>query len=150
MSKYSQGRFIPKNPAKLLGKQEVVFRSSWELTVMNFLDTHPSVIQWASESIRIPYINPLTGKPSQYVPDFMVLYQDKNGNRRAEVVEVKPAKEAMAENAKSKRDKVSLILNTAKWAAAMTFCKKNGMTFRILTEHDIWISKGQNVRKKRK
>jgi hypothetical protein len=146
MSKYSQGRFVPKNPAKLIGKADVVFRSSWELTVMNFLDTHPSVIQWASESIRIPYTNPLTGKPSQYVPDFMVLYQDKNGNRRAEVVEVKPSKEAIAENAKSKRDKISLILNTAKWAAAMTFCKKHGMIFRILTENDIYITKPKRKR----
>lgn len=146
MSKYSQGRFVPKNPAKLLGKQDVVFRSSWELTVMNFLDSHPSVIQWASESIRIPYTNPLTGKPSQYVPDFMVLYQDKNGKRRAEVVEVKPSKEAIAENARSKRDKASLILNTAKWAAAMAFCKKNGMTFRILTESDIYITKSKRKR----
>ena len=141
MSKYSQGRFVPKNPTKLIGKQDVVFRSSWELTVMNFLDSHPSVIQWASESIRIPYINPLTGKPSQYVPDFMVLYQDKNGKRRAEVVEVKPSKEAMLENAKSKRDKLSLQVNTAKWVAAMAWCKKNGMTFRILTESDIYITK---------
>jgi len=148
MTKYSQGRFVPKNPAKLIGKQEVVFRSSWELTVMNFLDTHPSVLQWASESIRIPYINPLTGKPSQYVPDFMVLYQDKNGKRRAEIVEVKPAKEAIVENAKSKRDKVSLILNTAKWAAAMSYCKKNGMTFRILTESDIYITKPKVKRKR--
>ena len=146
MTKYSQGRFVPKNPAKLIGKQEVVFRSSWELTVMNFLDSHPSVIQWASESIRIPYTNPLTGKPSQYVPDFMVLYQDKNGKRRAEVVEVKPSKEAIAENARSKRDKASLILNTAKWAAAMAFCKKNGMTFRILTESDIYITKSRRKR----
>jgi hypothetical protein len=146
MTKYSQGRFVPKNPAKLLGKQDVVFRSSWELTVMNFLDSHPSVIQWASESIRIPYTNPLTGKPSQYVPDFMVLYQDKNGKRRAEVVEVKPSKEAIAENARSKRDKASLILNTAKWAAAMAFCKKNGMTFRILTESDIYITKSKRKR----
>lgn len=143
MSKYSQGRFIPKNPTKLIGKQEVVFRSSWELTVMNFLDSHPSVIQWASESIRIPYINPLTGRPSQYVPDFMVLYQDKNGNRRAEVVEVKPGKEAIAENARSKRDKAFLIINTAKWAAAMTWCKKNGMTFRVLTESDIYVTKSK-------
>lgn len=113
---------------------------------MNFLDSHPSVIQWASESIRIPYTNPLTGKPSQYVPDFMVLYQDKNGKRRAEVVEVKPSKEAIAENARSKRDKASLILNTAKWAAAMAFCKKNGMTFRILTESDIYITKSKRKR----
>jgi TnsA endonuclease N terminal len=146
MSKYSQGQFMPKNPHKILGNATIWYRSSWELTVMNFLDTHPSVIQWASESIRIPYINPLTGKPSQYVPDFMVLYQDKNGKRRAEVVEVKPSKEAIAENAKSKRDKVSLILNTAKWAAAMTFCKKHGMIFRILTENDIYITKPKRKR----
>jgi hypothetical protein len=148
MSKYSQGRFIPKNPAKLIGKAEVTFRSSWELTVMNFLDSHPSVIQWASESIRIPYINPLTGKHSQYVPDFMILYQDKNGKKRAEIVEVKPAKEAMVENAKSKRDKVSLILNTAKWAAAMSYCRKNGMTFRILTENNIYITKPKTKTKR--
>jgi len=141
MSKYSQGRFTPRNPSKLVGKQEVVFRSSWELTVMNFLDSHPSVIQWASESIRIPYVNPLTGKHSQYVPDFMVLYQDKNGNRRAEVVEVKPSKEALAENARSKRDKAFILVNTAKWAAALSWCKKNGMTFRVLTENDIYVTK---------
>ena len=146
MSKYSQGRFIPKNPDKLIGKQEVVFRSSWELTVMNFLDSHPSVIQWASESIRIPYTNPLTGRPSQYVPDFMVLYQDKNGKRRAEVLEVKPSKEALAENARSKRDKAFILINTAKWAAAMTWCKKNGMGFRVLTESDIYVTKPKKTK----
>jgi len=62
------------------------------------------------------------------------------------VVEVKPAKEAMVENAKSKRDKVSLILNTAKWAAAMSYCKKHGMIFRILTENDIYITKPKRKR----
>lgn len=148
MSKYSQGIFVPKNPAKLVGKQQVTFRSSWELTVMNFLDSHPNVIQWASESIKIPYVNPLTGKRSQYVPDFMVLYQDKNGKRRAEIVEVKPSKEALAENARSKRDKAFLIVNTAKWAAAMTWCKKNGMEFRVLTEEDIYVTKPKQKKRR--
>lgn len=147
MSKYSQGRFIPKNPQKLIGKAEVTFRSSWELTVMNFLDNHPNVIQWASESISIPYTNPLTGQPRKYIPDFMVLYQDKNGNRRAEVIEVKPSKETLMENAKSKRDKAVIIMNTAKWAAAMSWCKKNGMTFRVLTESDIYITKPKGRRR---
>jgi len=143
MSKYSQGSFIPKNPSKLIGNASPVYRSSWELAMMTFLDSHPNVIQWASESIRIPYKNPLTGKNSQYVPDFLVLYQDKNGNQRAELVEVKPKKEAMLENAKSQRDKAFLMVNQAKWVAAMAWCKKNGVTFRLITEDDLFQQKGK-------
>ena len=143
MSKYSQGPFTPKNPEKLIGNAKPVFRSSWELAMMTFLDSHPSVIQWASESIRIPYRNPLTGKNSQYVPDFLVLYKDKNGKQRAELVEVKPKKEAMLENAKSKRDRAFLMVNQAKWAAAMAWCKKNGVTFRLITEEDLFMQKGK-------
>ena len=148
MSKYSQDNFIPKNPHKLVGNATPFYRSSWELTVMTLLDNHPNVIQWASESITIPYINPLTGKRSLYVPDFFVLYRDKSGRERAELIEVKPRKEAIAENAKSKRDRAALVVNTAKWAAAMTYCKKAGINFRILTENDIYITKGNKLKKK--
>jgi len=142
-TKYSQGTFVPKNPNKLIGNASPTWRSSWELAMMTFLDNHPSVIQWASESIKIPYVNPLSGKRSQYVPDFLVLYKDKNGKQHAELVEVKPKKEALAENAKSKRDKAFLIVNTAKWAAAMTWCKKNGVTFRLITEDSLFYQKGK-------
>jgi len=146
MPKYSQEYFVPKNPHKLIGNAKPFYRSGWELAFMTFLDNHPSVIQWASESIKIPYTNPLTGKRSQYVPDFLVLYQDKNGRQKAELVEVKPKKEAMIENAKSKRDKAALILNTAKWAAAMEFCKKNGLEFRIINEDHLFQQSGKKKR----
>ena len=143
MSKYSQGEFTPKNPQKLIGNARPLYRSSWELLFMNFLDSHPNVIQWASESIRIPYENPLTGKKTQYVPDFLVMYQDNKGNKRTELVEVKPKKEAMMENAKSKRDKAFLLVNTAKWAACITWAKKNGIGFRIITEDNLFKQKGK-------
>jgi hypothetical protein len=143
MSKYNQGQFTPKNPSKLIGNANPQYRSGWELAMMTFLDNHPSVIQWASESIRIPYVNPLTGRRSQYVPDFLVLYQDKTGKQHAELIEVKPKKEAMLENAKSKRDKAFLIINTAKWAAAMQYCKKNGLIFRLVTEDQLFQQKGK-------
>ena len=65
-------------------------------------------------------------------------------------IEVKPSKEAIAENAKSKKDKSALLLNTAKWAAALTWCKKHGITFRVLTEKDIYITKGKQLKKKKK
>jgi TnsA endonuclease N terminal len=144
MSKYSQGFFIPKNPQKLIGNASPFARSSWELLMMQFLDNHPNVIQWASESIKIPYENPLTGKKSQYVPDFLVMYQDSHGKRRAELVEVKPRKEAMLEHAKSKRDKAFLLVNSVKWAAAMVFCKKNGLTFRVIDETNLFKQKGKS------
>ena len=143
MSKYSQEYFNAKNPHKIIGNARPFYRSSWELAMMTFLDSHPSVIQWASESVRIPYKNPLTGRQSQYVPDFLVLYKDKNGAQRAELVEVKPKKEAMLENAKSKRDKAFLMINQAKWAAAMAWCKKNGVTFRLITEDHLFMQKGK-------
>lgn len=148
MARYSQDEFIPKNPQKLVGNAKPFYRSSWELTVMSLLDQHPNVIQWASESIAIPYKNPLTGKMHQYIPDFFIVYKDKSGRERAELIEVKPAKEAIEEKAKSKKDKAALLVNTAKWAAAMTFCKKNGIHFRILTENELYIRKGNQLKKK--
>jgi len=147
VTKYSQGEFTPKNPQKLIGNARPIYRSSWELGMMTFLDSHPNVIQWASESIRIPYVNPLTGAKSQYVPDFLVMYQDKNGNKRTELVEVKPKKEAMMESAKSKRDKAFLLLNTAKWAACITWAKKNGIGFRIITEDNLFSANGKSRKK---
>ena len=148
MSKFMQNKFVPKNPQKLIGQQSIMYRSSWEHTVMNFLDTHPSVIQWASESIRVNYINPLTGKRSQYVPDFLIIYQDKNGNRKHEIVEVKPRSQALVEHAKSRYDKAAQIINMAKFAAALAWCKQNGFTFRVLTEDSIYLTKG-NTGKRR-
>lgn len=149
MGNYNQGVFTPKNPSKLIGNAQPKWRSSWELSMMSFLDSHPSVIQWASESIKIPYKNPLTGKQSQYVPDFLVLYQDKNGAQRAELIEVKPKKEAFLENTISKRDKVALILNTAKFTAALEFCHKNGLIFRIVSEDELFPKTGKQLKNKR-
>lgn len=144
MSKYSQGVYVPQNPQKLVGNARPNYRSSWELRLMSFLDTHPNVIQWGSECVRIPYMNPLTGKSTIYIPDFLIKYQDKKGSQRVELLEVKPRKESIMEAAKSRRDKAFVILNTAKWRAAQIWCAKNGVTFRVLNEDAIFVSKGKS------
>jgi hypothetical protein len=141
--KYSQGTFTPKNPGKVVGNPSPTFRSSWELACMHFFDTHPSIIQWASEFIKIPYKNPLTGKQSLYVPDFLIVYQDKAGNNIGELIEIKPKKETLMENAKSKRDKAFVIVNTAKWAAAFAWANKQGLKFRVVNEDSIFKQKGK-------
>lgn len=138
--KFAQGKYTPVNTSKYVGKKTPTYRSGWELTFCQFCDNHPGVIQWASEAVSIPYRNPLTGRNTFYVPDFFVLYQDKNGRKRAEIIEVKPRAQTTMENAKSTRDKASVAVNHAKWAAANAWCQQNGMIFRVVNEFDIYHS----------
>ena len=79
MAQFHRGTYKPKNPSKYAGKRPPIYRSGWELTFMRMCDNHPSVLSWASEPVRIPYRNPYTGKYTMYVPDFIMVYQNKNG-----------------------------------------------------------------------
>jgi len=139
MAKWAQGIFKPKNPQKYAGIGNIKYRSSWELVFMQFCDNNDNVIQWASESIRIPYKNPLTGKQTVYVPDFLVVYRDKTGRQLAELVEIKPKKQTLIENNRaSLRDRAAVAVNHAKWQAAYAFCKRSGISFRVITEQDLF------------
>ena len=137
--KFSQGIFNPTHPEKYIGRGSIKYRSSWELRFMNFLDTHPSVKQWASEAISIKYENPVAKKVKSYVPDFLIIYEDSGGNRQGELVEIKPYKETTLEAAgRSVKNQIQAVVNQAKWAAAAEFCKRNGLKFRVVTEHDMF------------
>jgi hypothetical protein len=139
MARFAQGKFNLKNPEKYIGNRTPTYRSGWEFAFMKFCDEHPNVTQWASESIRIPYRNPLTGKQTIYVPDFFVVYADKNGKQHVELVEVKPSNQALKERTgRSVSNQAAWIVNKAKWSAARAFCKQKGMFFRIVTEEDIF------------
>jgi len=121
-----------------MGKRAPTYRSSWEFTFCAFCDNNPAVINWASESVTIPYFNPVSGKQTIYVPDFLVVYVDANKKQHTELVEIKPSKETTMESAKSYRDKLSVAINMAKWAAADAWCRANGIRFRVVTEYDIF------------
>lgn len=139
MAKFAQGEFVPKNPQKYVGKGKIRYRSSWEFVFMQFADNNTSVLQWSSESVRIPYRNPLTGKQTTYVPDFLVVYVDKNGKQIAELIEIKPKKQTVIESNKASTQlRATVAVNHAKWAAAAGWCKRMGISFRIITEDDIF------------
>ena len=138
MPNWNQGFYTPKNPEKYIGKTPIKYRSAWELTFCNVCDNHPNIVQWASESLRITYINPLTGKQTVYIPDFLVIYVDKYGNKQGEIIEIKPSKETTLERAQSKRDKYAVALNTAKWEAAQKWAQRNGLKFRVMTEEHLY------------
>jgi hypothetical protein len=138
MASYAQGIFTPTQPEKYVGKGKPRYRSGWEFTFMQFCDNNKNVLKWASESIVIPYLHPLTGKRTNYIPDFLVVYENKHGQQRAEIVEIKPKKQSLIESRMSAQNKAVVAVNHAKWASAMAFCKQNGMTFRVITEDDLF------------
>lgn len=147
MANWAQGQFTPKNGHKYVGKHKPRYRSGWELTFMTFCDTNDNVIYWASESMAIPYMNPVTGKKSNYIPDFFVVYQNKHGKQIAEVVEIKPKKQSIIESkVASAKDRMVVAVNHAKWAAAMAYCKAQGFTFRVITEDDLFYKPSRSKR----
>lgn len=138
MSKFAQGIYKVSNPDKYAGKREPRYRSGWEHAFMRFCDSNDNIIQWASESISIPYLHPLTGKMTMYVPDFLVVYRDKTNQVRAEVIEIKPKKQSVIESRASARDRAIVAVNYAKWDAAQKWCRRQGLGFRVVTEDDIF------------
>lgn len=138
MSKFAQGQFVVKNRQKYVGKGTPRYRSGWEHAFMTFCDNNDHIIQWASESINIPYRNPLTGKQTIYIPDFLIQYRNKNNQVITELIEIKPKKQSVIESKASARDRAAVAVNYAKWDAATKWCRRNGLTFRVVTEDDIF------------
>ena len=142
-TKYSQGLFVPQNPAKYCGPnlKNIRFRSGWESAVMRHFDSHPYVISWSSECISIPYLHPLLNKKKMYIPDFFVVWIDKKGKQFAEIWEIKPNKENPFSNKKgniSYQTRLIQAINYAKWAAAVAYCAKRGIKFRVVTEVELF------------
>ena len=139
MARFAQGKFRLKFPEKYAGNRTPTYRSSWEYTFMKFCDEHPNVSQWASEAVKIPYRNPLTGKQTIYVPDFFIVYADKGGKQKVELIEVKPKNQIVKERlGRSRANQAHYIMNMAKWEAARSWCKQKGIFFRVITEEDIF------------
>jgi hypothetical protein len=72
------------------------------------------------------------------VPDFFIVYEDKNGQKRAELIEIKPSSQTFIAEAKSVNNKAAILVNYAKWEAAKKWADRNNCYFRIVTEKDIF------------
>jgi hypothetical protein len=138
MSKFRQGIYTPTNADKYVGNGTIRYRSGWELTFMMFLDSNSNVLQWASESVQIPYRHPLTGKQSIYIPDFLVTYRGRDNTVIGELIEIKPKKQSLIESKMSARDRAIVAVNYAKWDQATKWARKNGLAFRVINEDQIY------------
>ena len=137
--RFARGKFAFKNKEKYIGLKTPTYRSGWEHAFMRLCDEHPNVHKWASESIRIPYRHPLTGKYTIYVPDFFIVYMDKEGRKHAELVEVKPKSQTTMENAgRSHSKQRQVVINQAKWEAANAYARQNKIKFRVVSEEQLF------------
>lgn len=139
LTTFSKGIYKVKNPEKYLGTKPPIYRSSWELVFCRFCDNNPAIQEWASEPIKIPYRDPLTGKQTIYVPDFLIVYVDKNMTKHIELIEIKPAKQTLKEKVgKNPYDQAQYVKNMAKWSAANDWCRNKNIRFRVINEGDIF------------
>jgi hypothetical protein len=136
--------FKPQNIKKYVGDaSKIICRSLWERRVCKFLDENTNILKWSSEEIIIPYMNPIDKKIHNYYPDFLVQFND--GNKiNTWLLEVKPAKQTLLKENASKKEKITWIINNAKWNAAKVYCEKNNMEFKILTEKEIFSNASTN------
>lgn len=141
MAKFRQGMYQIRNPDKYVGNaKNIVFRSSWELSMNQFLDNNPNILRWSSEEFYIPYLKPTDKKVHRYFPDYWIEYKDRTGKIVQEVLEVKPSTQ-VSPNLKRKQttyEQITYAINIAKWQAATEFCKQRGIKFRILTEKQMF------------
>lgn len=149
MTKFSQGKYMVQNPSKYAGSKPPYFRSSWERVIMTMCDTRPDIVKWASEPVRIPYQHPITGEITTYVPDFLIQYVDRDGRNHVEMLEIKPKGQTTLEEARGAGNQAAAIVNAAKWQSAQAFCQAQGIRFRVLTEDQIFITRGKRTPKKR-
>ena len=140
MSRWAQGDYTILNREKYAGNGNPRYRSGWELTFMKFLDSNDHILQWASEPLAIPYRHPLTGKMTNYIPDFLITYRTKNNTMKAELIEIKPKKQSVIESKMSSKDRAIVAINYAKWHQATLWARNNGLTFRVINEDQIFAN----------
>lgn len=142
-----KGFFKPQFPEKYKGNPaQVVYRSSWELKLMNYLDRHSDIISWQSEEFFIPYRSPVDRKVHRYFPDFLVKKREKDGSIKTVMIEVKPEKQTKPPKHPGKVTKKYITevytwgVNEAKWNAAKEYCLDRGWLFQVFTEKHLGIS----------
>ena len=130
---------------KYKGAKNPRYLSSWELKFFRWCDNNPNIIEWSSESVIIPYINPIDRKAHRYMVDNKVII--KEGNHVVKyLIEIKPKKQTQKPKPHGNKkqstilyENLEYVRNISKWKAAEEWCKRHGYKFQILTEDDLFL-----------
>lgn len=155
-----KGLFKPRNPNKYRGDPtNIIYRSSYELRLMSYLDAHQDVLEWSSEEIVIPYRSPIDNRIHRYFPDFFVRRKTVDNLIESVIIEVKPyiqvsEPKPLIKGTKPTQRYLKEVqtwgVNNAKWNAAEQFCKQREWKFQIITEKDLGINNGRRIRQNTK
>ena len=160
---FHQGYFIPTlHPEKCLTKENI-YRSSWEQKFFDWCDRCDAVVRWASEPVKVEYLNPVTNieyckknnldpknpvywkKANYYVDAWIEIKKKDDDSIRKIFIEIKPYAETqkpkpVSPNASLKEIKafnraaMTYLVNQAKWKAADAEFKKRNCEFMVVTE----------------
>lgn len=142
--KYKQGYYNPINPHKYIGKAPIIYRSGLELKFMLWCDKTDTIQKWSSESIAIPYYDPVKKYQRKYYVDNYVEILEGDVLKRY-LVEIKPYKQTIEPKATRGKKKSNLLYeqmqwitnSQGKWPACKEFAKKYGAEFIIITENEL-------------
>lgn len=144
---YRQGYFTPANPQKYVGDAgKIIFRSTWEKKFATYCDLNEKVIAWSSETIQVPYMNPVDNVIKSYNLDFYLKVRQQDGTAKEFIAEVKPAKKLLKPilpktRLTEKRVNAHILqmkeyaVNMYKFQAAKEWAKARGWEFILVTEN---------------
>jgi len=119
-------------------QQHICFRSNWEISFANFLDSNRNVALWESD-FRIKYLDKFNPPPKirTYLIDFKIQMTDGS----ILLCEVKPLKDLEARvQTKSARYKrihtTNYLKNLSKFETVEIFCRKSGWKFFIVSKEE--------------
>ena len=145
-----KGKYRIINPCKYKGDiSDVIYRSSWELKFMRWCDNSPSILEWGSETVIIPYKSPIDNNIHRYFVDFYIKTKDQQGKITKYLIEIKPERFTkpppipQRQTKKFIQEVFNYGVNQSKWKAADTFCKDRGWKFLVLTEKELGIQDGK-------
>lgn len=133
--RYKQGYINPRSCKKLFeqfSRDNIIYRSSYELKFIMWLENNNKVKRWGSECFYIPYLY-FDGTTHKYYPDYFVEMVD--GSKM--VIEIKPYNQTQKPINENSWAAKEYAKNICKWKAAMDFCESKGYIFKVLTEKTI-------------
>ena len=136
-----KGKYRPVNPDKYQGDPtNIIWRSTWELRIMRWMDLNEDVIEWSSEELKVKYKIPYENRIRNYYPDFLATMKQKDGSIKRFMIEVKPKNQTKPPKVQKRKTQKYLkevarwATNKSKWEAAASYCKHHDMDFVIITE----------------
>jgi hypothetical protein len=129
-SRFKQGYYQPVNPEKFRQSSNMMntgpfpfYRSSWELKMYRWCDQNENIEFWGTESVHIPYFDPVKQKMRRYFPDVFIKFNDG----RKVIIEIKPASQN------------NNPTNQAKWEQAQKYAKQIGGEFVVMNEKQLGV-----------